>query len=220
MVDQFDGYQHETAVTVSCVKQPYISYARSLIWIGIALGICLSVSLIVNLVIVDFIRGNPNRTQGNALLMMTVYPFIITVIAIVGAFLVFAVSQTFQAIVVDLLSSKSSIYTGTAVLLATPLTAVITWYCYEYCTPTAFRVADSIDWEPYQYGLTISRYLKSFAIQLPSTLFSYLYWKTKRSTRSRVAVVASGIAFAAIAGLIWGYWLTVLRDLPQIPLGA
>jgi hypothetical protein len=44
----------------------YRSYARSLLWVALLAAVAIGVAVIVELVFVDFVHGNPHRTQANA----------------------------------------------------------------------------------------------------------------------------------------------------------
>ena len=57
-------------------KTTNISYARSLLWLAFFIAMICGMTNIVELLIVDFIRGNPHRTQANAMLMMVLFTFI------------------------------------------------------------------------------------------------------------------------------------------------
>jgi hypothetical protein len=62
------------------------------------------------------------------------------------------------------------------VLPALPVTAVLTWYCYDYLTPDFnLGINADPDWTPYQHGISIAHYQGALLFQAPVTLFSFLY---------------------------------------------
>jgi hypothetical protein len=77
-----------------------------------------------------------------------------------------------------------------------PLTAVLTWYCYDYLTP---------DWTLCEHGISISRYLGALAFQVPVTLFSFLYIDAGFRGASKWLIVVAALAIALVVGGICGY---------------
>jgi hypothetical protein len=184
-----------------------ISYFQSLLWVALIIAAMLGVSTVAELVIVDFIHGNPHRPQSNALAMMAEFPPLLGVIAAIGTLLVFGLPQVFQAWLVGVLERKFGGRARLAVLPALPLTAVLTWYCYDYLTPTDFNLGINVspDWTPFQHGISMVRYLKSMGFQAPVTLFGLLYFDAGSKGRARWPVVIAALAIASVLGVIWGY---------------
>jgi hypothetical protein len=83
-----------------------VSYVQSLLWSALFVAITVGASSIVELMFVDFVHGNPNRSQGNAIFMMVVETPLISAIAIIGFFLVFTLPQLFQAAVINVLNRQ------------------------------------------------------------------------------------------------------------------
>jgi hypothetical protein len=181
-----------------------ISYAQSLIWVGLLVAIAVGVTTIVELVFVDFVHGNPHRTLGNVIVMMVVETPLIGVIALIGVFLVFTLPQFFQVAVISVLNQMFGSRARFAVFLALPLTAVLTWYCYDYLTPTDFNLGINVgpDWSPYQHGLSISRYMRTLAIQAPVTLFSF---DAGFRGGSKKPLLMAVLALAVVVGGILGH---------------
>jgi hypothetical protein len=152
---------------------------------------------IVHLVFFDFIHGNPHRTQSDALAMMAEFPLMFSAVSVVGTLLVFGPPQFFQARLVGVLKRKFGGHARFAVLLALPVTAVLTWYCYDYLTPT---IADG-----YKHGISLVRYLRSMGYQAPVTLFGCLYFDTSVRGRARWPIVVAAAGVASLVGAIWGY---------------
>jgi hypothetical protein len=184
-----------------------VSYAQSLLWVALTIAVMLGVSTVVELVIVDFIHGNPHRPQSNALAMMAEFPPLFGVIAAIATLLVFGLPQVFQAWLVRLLERTFGGRARIAVLLALPLTAVLTWYCYDYLTPTDSNLGINVgpDWTPFQHGISMVRYLGSMGFQAPVTLFGLLYFDAGSKGRARWPVVIAALAIASVVGAIWGY---------------
>src|SRR2546423_1045832 len=106
----------------------YIAYIRSFLWIALLIAIAPGIWLIVESLFVDFVHGNPNRPQSDALLMMALYPPTFGLVAFVGSFLVFALPQCLQALVANVLVRRLGRRGQFGLVLALPLIAVLTWY--------------------------------------------------------------------------------------------
>jgi hypothetical protein len=174
-----------------------ISYLQSLLWVALIIAVMLGASINVELVFFDFIHGNPHRTQSDAFAIMETFPPLFAVIAAIGTLLVFGPSQVFQARLVGILERKLVGRARFAVLLALPVTAVLTWYCYDYLTWT---ITDG-----YKHGISLVRYLRSMGYQAPVTLFGLLYFDAGSKGRARWPIVIAALAIATIVGVIWGY---------------
>jgi hypothetical protein len=77
-----------------------VSYMQSLLWIALFMALMRAEANIVELLFIDFMHGNPHRTQDNAIFMMKSYTPWEGAFALIGTFLVFALPQFFQADVV------------------------------------------------------------------------------------------------------------------------
>jgi hypothetical protein len=109
--------------------------------------------------------------------MIVIFTPLLGLIAAIGTAIVFAVPKCFQAVVAGALVHRFGDPARVASLLVLPITAVITWYCYHYLTPSDLNLGIDVgpDWQPYQHGLTAARYLATLACQTPATLFSLAY---------------------------------------------
>jgi hypothetical protein len=192
-------------------NEVYVSYAKSFFWAAPLIAISLGFSIVVLVVFVDFIHGNPHRTKENALLIMALFPPIVGLIATVGSFLVFALPQCFQAVVSDALVGRLGRRGQFGLVLALPLTAVLAWYCYDYLTPSDLNLGINAgpDWTPYQHGLTFHRYLTMLIVQTPITLFSLWHCDATIRHVSRKPVIVTGLVFAVVVGVAHGYWMAV-----------
>jgi hypothetical protein len=184
-----------------------VSYVQSLLWIALFFAVAIGAMNVVQLVILDFIHGNPHRSQSNALFMMTVFTPLFGVIVAIGALLVFALPQIFQALLVGILKRAFGDRARFAVLLALPLTAVLTWYCFDYLTPADFNLGinEGPDWTPYRHGISMARYLTSLGFQAPVTLFGFLYFDAGLKGRARKPVIIAALAIAFVLGAISGF---------------
>ena len=183
------------------------SYAQSLCWVAILIALTIVVLFTVELVFVDLVHGNPHRTRENVISMMIVQTPLFGFIAMIGAFLVFTLPQCFQA---GLITVLNRIFGGCArflVLPALPFTAVLTWYCYDYLSPSDFNLGINVgpDWTPYEHGISSSRYLTTMAFQAPVTLFSILYFEAGLRAGSSKLLVIVAMAVAIALGAVWGH---------------
>ena len=183
------------------------SYVQSLLWVATLFAVIFGVTNIVELLFIDFIHGNTHRTQANALQMMLLFTPLFGVTAIIGSFLVFSLPLSLQAMTTGALIKRFGPRAQVWALLALPFAAIVTWYCYDYLTPSNFNLGINLpaDWTPYQHGLSLPRYLRALGVQAPITLFSLLYCKAAIDQRSRTPLVAASLALAIIAGGILGY---------------
>lgn len=183
------------------------AYARSLAWLAILAAVIVGIQNIVGLVFIDFIHSNPHRTQGNAIFMMIAYTPLFGLVALIGVLLVLTLPQCFQAAVSSALVCQFGSRAQAGVWLALPITAAMTWYCYDYLTPSDVGLAinEGPDWKPYQHGLTLARYAAALAFQVPATLFSVAYAAAGATRPSRKTVILLAFAAAVIAGGIMGH---------------
>ena len=155
----------------------------------------------------DFVHGNPHRPQANAVFMMAVYTPIFGIVAVIGTFLVFTLPQFFQAALIVTLGRIFGDRARFAALLALPLTAILTWYSYDYLTPTDVNLGINAgpDWTPFKHGLSVSRFMSSLAVQAPVTLLSFLYFDAGLRGSSKKPLLVAALAIAVAMGLIGGY---------------
>jgi hypothetical protein len=189
------------------IGSTFASYAKSLLWVALLMAVAVGITVNTQLVFLDFVHGNPHRTQANAMKMMFLFPPFLGFFAIIGTFLVFTLPQYFQAILTDVLVRRFNRRGLFGVLSALPLTAGLAWYCFDYLTPHDFNLGISAppDWTPYQHGLTLQRYLVMLAFQTPITLFSLWYCDTSIRARSKKSIIVAALLFAGVVGVIWGY---------------
>src|SRR5262249_1651289 len=150
------------------------------------------------------IHDNPHRSKGNALdalTMMVVFPPAFALIAVVGVFLVFGLTQSLQAVAADALMKRFGRLAQFAIILALPATTVLAWYCYDYLPEFSyFGGAPSEDWRPWERGLSTTRYLVMLTAQTLVTLFSLFYCDATLRQASRKWVVLAALVVAVAAG--------------------
>jgi hypothetical protein len=201
------------AIVVRSTETPTVNakaipalYARSLAWLTVLAAIICGVSIILSNVLIDFVHGNPHRTRENTVEMIIMFPPLFGLIAVIGTVIVFALPQCFQALVSGALVRRFGGHSQAAVLLVLPLTAVITWYCFDYLVPD-LGIYEGPDGQRYRHGLTAARYLATLACQMPVTVFSVAYAGTAGNSFHRKAVIFLALAAAMLAGGFWGYYL-------------
>ena len=191
---------HEDELTSKC------SFGESLFWIAILVATSLSICVMVSVIMVDFVHGNPNRSKSNAGLMIFLFSVIIFIVAPIAIFIVFSLSQMIQGLVMRALYPTLGRYAYILVGLTVPLISIVTWYCYDYLTPTDFNLGinEGADWQPYQHGMSSSRYLAAFIGQASVTIFTLVYFESTRRGRSRKTVILVGLLLATVIGVFLG----------------
>ena len=185
-----------------------ISFGQSLLWLTVLISTSTAVTNLVELLFVDFVHGNPHRSQNNAIAMMLIFTPIMAIIAGIGVLIVFTLPLYIQTVIMQQLSTRFGDQAYIGILLSLPMTAIITWYCFDYLTPSDLSLGfDDPNWSPYQHGLTTRRYLGALAVQVPATLFCILYFGAGPWPIARKYVVLSAFILAITAGTVWGYLL-------------
>jgi hypothetical protein len=182
-------------------------FFKSLLWLAIFAAVTEAIAFVVSLIFTDFIHGNPNRSHENSVSMMMVFPLLFGVIAIVGVCFVFSPSQAIQACMLKLLHRRYGRAAYIVLVLALPLVSIVTWYCYDYLTPSDINLGinQGSNWIPYQHGLTVTRYLLTLAFQSAATTFSIMYFDAGVRNRSKKPLLVGVVALTLIAGTVLGY---------------
>jgi hypothetical protein len=181
----------------------YVSYARSLAWFAVWAAIAGAIGNIVELLLIDFVHGNPHRSRENAVAMMLMFTPLLGLFVMVVALVTFALPQLIQAAVSCALASRLGSRAHTAILLALPMTTVVTWYSIDYITMPIL----SPDTEPYQHGLTMARYLAALVLQATATVFNVAYLRVAVGRVSWKVVAVLSIVTAVVVGSVWGHHL-------------
>ena len=186
-------------------------YALCHLWLSLFFAIITILSNITELVFVDFVHGNPHRPKSNAVEMMWLFSIIFGIISTIGCFLVFSLPQMVQAVLHAKAKQFSRPFSYLSILLTIPLLSVLTWYCWEYLTPTDFNLGinEGPDWKPYQHGITIQRYLAALAYQTPISVYSIIYCEPDLIKVSRRAVLTAGLVTAVPIGIWYGHRLAI-----------
>jgi hypothetical protein len=192
-------------------NEVYIAYAQSLFWAVLLITIAAGLAVLCY-GSGDFIARRPpveDALKGMVLLLL-----IAGFVATVASFLVFTLPQCFQAALSNALAHRNGRRGQLGVLLALPLTAVLTWYSYDYLTPSMppLAIGESSDWIPFQHGITLQRYLGALIFQAPVTLFGVWYCDAvvRHVSRETVeTVVVVGLIVAVVIGVALGSFLAV-----------
>ncbi|MBN3722588.1 hypothetical protein [Burkholderia sp. Ac-20379] len=182
-------------------------FFRSLLWIILFAALVASTSNIFSLILIDFVHGNPNRSQNNAISMMMVDSPIFSLIAALGIVIVFSAAQFAQSKAMHFLHPRIGRWAYVCIGLLVPLLSVVTWYCYDYLTPSdvILGIDAGPDWVPYRHGLTLHRYLATLKYQSAVTAFNLLYFEVLTFHRSKKILVSILILVAIIVGMTMGH---------------
>jgi hypothetical protein len=176
-----------------------ISYAKSLACIAMLIAVVLDVAVIGAILIDEFRQGRhapPSDVPLMAILVLTLW-----VITTIGSLIMFAPVQAFQVLVIGIMQREFGDRARFAALSSLPITAVLTWYCYDYLTPNEFHFAKfGPEWAPYQHGIAIARYLAALAVQTPVTLFAFLCFEADRQHRSKAPIIIAAFVVAIAIG--------------------
>jgi len=173
-----------------------VSYMQSLLWIALFVALTTSVALIAELIFFDLIHGNPHRTLRGVIAMAVFQTPLIAGIVTIESFMVFTLPQLFQVAAIVALNQMLGSRARLIVPVLLPITAVLTWYCYDYLTPSI---------PPYEHGISGLGYLAALASQTAVTAFSALYFEARIGGRTKKPVLAAAVAIVLLAGGIWGY---------------
>ena len=180
-----------------------ISYAKSLACIAMLIAVVLDVAVIGAILIDEFRQGRhapPSDVPLMAILVLTLW-----VITTIGSLIMFAPVQAFQVLVIGIMQREFGDRARFAALSSLPITAVLTWYCYDYLTPHDFHFGAKFGpgSEPYQNGISVARYLVALAVQTPLTLFAFLYFEADRHHRRKAPIIVAALVVAiAIGGIV------------------
>jgi hypothetical protein len=188
-------------------KAVSILYLKSLAFILLFIAITISISQIIELIFVDFIHGNPHRTTSNAIEMMFFMTPFVALVSTVAALLILALPQSFEAFLTWKMTRQIGDRGHFSTLVALPLTAVLTWYCYDYLTPSDFNLGinEGADWKPYEHGLTLSRFAAVLTTQTLVTLFNFCYVRTHVRQLPKKIVILPVLGLALVLGCVLGY---------------
>ena len=181
----------------------YFSYLQSLIWTALFMALTKSEASIISAFFTDLRYVRTRRTWESVIELLAVLAPLTGIVAFVGTFLVLTIPQWFQAEIVAACQYKFGHRARFAALLGLPMTALLTWYCYDYLTPSNVSFGGNL-FEPYEHGLSVSRYIMTLLIQAPITLFGFLYFDADLRGHSRKPVLLAALVASLVAGALWG----------------
>lgn len=149
------------------VDKVYQSFFKSLLWVVVTITCVVFFTSLADVVKTDFLHSNPYRTQRESALMPFIFTPFMFIIALFGIALTFGCSQFVQALLAKNLMKKYGSRSLYGIVLSVPLVAVLSWYCYDYLTPSDVNLGINAgpEWRPYQHGLTMGRYLSMLEFQ-------------------------------------------------------
>jgi hypothetical protein len=192
----------EVAVNALTNGKIISSYFRSLFCVSIILAITMFFVMIFYVVRIDFLNVNPHRSQLHALFLPFFAGGTFSIVILIGIYIIFSLSQITQAIVTKISIQRFENRSLYLVLATIPLATILSWYCFDYLTPTGgLAINDDADTIPFEHGLTIKRYLIMLCIQTSITVFSFTRLKFEISN-NKVAKKRLFIAMICIASVI------------------
>jgi hypothetical protein len=183
------------------------SYAIALFWLSALVALAVSVRIVTELVFIDFVHGNPNRPQSNALAMMALSPPIFSIIAIIGVWLIFGPAQLLQANATYMLIPRYGRSAFLIVALMLPIAGIVTWYSFDYLTPSDFNLGinEPADWTPYKHGISTTRFFKATMAQVVVTAFTFAYCNNGYFQLSHKRLLLGALIVTTLGGIAWGY---------------
>jgi hypothetical protein len=172
-----------------------ISYAKSLTWIAMLIAVALEV-VVIGAMLNDF--GHGAHRPPSDVPLMAIFALIPWVIATIGSLIMFAPVQAFQVLVIGIMQREFGDRARFAALSSLPITAILTWYCYDYLTPNECHFGAKF--APYQSGISVARYMAALAVQTPVTLFAFLYFEADRHHRSKAPIIIAALVVAIAIG--------------------
>ncbi len=184
-----------------------ISYGQSLLWISLFAAIASVAIVFVEFAFFELRYGSPGPTFKDLLLALAVFLPFTAVLAILGVLEILALPQLFQVAAVSLLKRPFGERARFAVLPLLPLTACITWWCYDYLIPPNLNPTTALgpNWFPPTKGMLVSHYQAAFLFQALATSLSFLHFELKFRSRSRKPLLLIAFAIFVALGAGWGY---------------
>ncbi len=120
-------------------------------------------------------------------------------------FLIFAPPLCLQAAMVRGLEPRLGCRAYIAVLLALPIIALTTWFCFDYLTPSDITLAISSGGYSYKHGLSILRCNEILGAQCAVSLLVTLHAAMVIGDLPRLPMLRWLSAIATAGGLVIGY---------------
>lgn len=176
------------------------SFIKSLAWVAVVVACALAFYLLAASVDVDFLGYRAHHMGGNLAMVLVFFIPFLSVIGFVGVALVFTVPQLLQMAMAAGLMRVYGRRGLVGIVLGLPLLSVVTWYCYDYLTPSDINLAINTDgdWAPYQHGLNGARYWRTLLAQSAVTLFTLARLLMEQHDRKHMKTLSmSATLFAA-----------------------
>lgn len=188
-------------------EKVYRYFFTSLLWIVVAITCASFFDSVANIIKIDFLHVNPYRTQSHAVWLPFMFTPFAFIIVLFGVAISFGSTQFAQAFLTTRLVQKYGIRGLYCILLSVPLMTIISWYCYDYLTPSNVNLGINCgpEWVPYEHGLTMKRYLIMLLLQAFITLFSLSRLFAALKGRFETTILLALLSIASILGFIRGF---------------
>ncbi len=176
------------------------SLAKSLLWLPVLLaayvffGLSAMVVRGVSLGVVD-----PREIPLPVLIHTPTFATLFFLAAVIGVILSLGLSQLFSILVMRAAAYLQEWLGLALVIAAIPALAIVTWYSYDYLTPSDLELIPGPEFVPYQYGITQKRYLGALSAQAFVSLFSYTRLKLEDEGRGKMKRNLTLVLLVAIA---------------------
>lgn len=185
------------------------SFIKSLAWVAVVVACALAFYLLAASVDVDFLGYRAHHMGGNLAMVLVFFIPFLSVIGFVGVALVFTVPQLLQMAMAAGLMRVYGRRGLVGIVLGLPLLSVVTWYCYDYLTPSNLNLAINTDgdWVPYQHGLNSARYWRTLLAQSAVTLFTLARLLMEQHDRKhmKTLLMSATLVAAACYGVVNAY---------------
>ena len=176
------------------------SFIKSLAWVAVVVACALAFYLLAASVDVDFLGYRAQNMGGNVAMTLVFFIPFLSVIGCVGVALVFTIPQLLQMAMAAGLMRVYGRRGLVGIVLGLPLLSVVTWYCYDYLTPSDINLTSNTDgdWVTYEHGLNGARYWRALLAQSAVTLFTLARLLMEQHDRKRMkTLLMSATLFAA-----------------------
>ena len=179
------------------------------IFISLLFALSASTKYITELVIVDFVNINNSRTLSLTFETALVSVPFFSIIYVICTFIVFSIPLFLQNMLLNFIKTKINTNNIYIIIATTPLISIITWYCYDYLTPTDVNLGFNVgqEYKVFEHGITPIRYLEALTYQTTVSIYCLFimrlknekYYNLKRYTKLIL------IFISIVIGLIMGH---------------
>jgi hypothetical protein len=143
------------------------SYGQALFWVAALVALFCCVTMIPRFFMIHFIQHHPPETPAFAIRMIFLITPIISAAAAATALLTFVIPQYAQRLLENARLRRIGATSHIGILFALPITALLTWYCFDYIVMTILpMLLQSEDDASYEHGITPGRPRPSAAVNL------------------------------------------------------